>query len=373
MPNFSGEGFYPLYLLLTLILIFGKSQVVPTIRTGSKIPMIGCWLLATFFVVFFAVRPWNYYFPDTLNYATYYKYTLIGGPTDSGKGEFAFDALKNICAHFGFPVEVYFGVCAFLYLLPAVVSFKILFKQNAYLGFLGFVTCFAFYAGGGTIIRNGLAYTWMLLAITLWLQPHKKQKILAILCGFLAFGFHHAITLTIVSFLLALYLVKTTPRAILVWIGAIIVALAVGRTLGFIIGEFSGDDRAIMYAQDGLDERNFEGFSHSGFRWDFLLYSATGIWMIYYVTVTRKIKDRIYQVLGNTYIIANAFWILFIYAKFSDRFARMSWILMPVILFYPLVKFKLWKSPGTITSIILFGQWMFLLLMGWKYVKELLF
>lgn len=92
----------------------------------------------------------------------------------------------------------------------------------------------------------------------------------------------------------------------------------------------------------GYFTKDYSQFSHAGFRWDFLLYSIVPILLGKYIT-DRGCEDRIYSVLLNTYILANAFWVLVIRAEFSDRFAALSWTLYPFVIAYPLLKLQIWE------------------------------
>jgi len=48
-------------------------------------------------------------------------------------------------------------------------------------------------------------------------------------------------------------------------------------------------------------------------------------------------QDPFYARLVNTYLFANALWVLLIHASFSNRFAYLSWFMMPWVLAYPFV------------------------------------
>lgn len=85
----------------------------------------------------------------------------------------------------------------------------------------------------------------------------------------------------------------------------------------------------------------------------FLLYSSMPILLGFYILQKRKITDRIYVILLNTYILANAFWIIVINASFSNRFAYLSWFLYPIVLVYPLLKLSIWKDQSRKTALIL--------------------
>lgn len=72
-----------------------------------------------------------------------------------------------------------------------------------------------------------------------------------------------------------------------------------------------------------------------GFRWDFLIYSALPIVTSCYFLFREEYRDVMYTWLLNIYIAANAFWILCMYAAFSNRFAQLSWFLMGFVFIYP--------------------------------------
>lgn len=370
----TGAGFYPLYLGLTLVLILRITLFSNTIHGNSKRERdsILCWCLAIFFIIFFAVRPCNYYFPDTHVYAESYKYVQNGGVSIETKGEHAFYFVRNTCASLGLSVEGYFAVVATLYMVPIVLSCRLLFPENKFMAMLGVVTSFAFYSGGGAIIRNGLAMSWMLLAISLWIVSNKRFRLIACTIAICAYYFHHSVAITIGAFVLTVILFKSTRVPLRLWVTAIIVTLIIGRHIGTIVSSWTAEDRAMDYVAAGLDEKNFVGFSSSGFRWDFLLFSAVGIIMIYYCTIRQKIRDKGYLILSNIYILTNTVWILFIYAKFSDRFARLSWILMPFVLLYPIFKLHIFNNTQKDSSIVLWGQWLFLVLMGWRSILYIL-
>ena len=64
----------------------------------------------------------------------------------------------------------------------------------------------------------------------------------------------------------------------------------------------------------------------------------------YYSIVKKRITDNWYSVLLSTYCFANAFWVIFIRAAFSNRFAYLSWFLYPVLIAYPLFMLRIWHN-----------------------------
>ena len=147
------------------------------------------------------------------------------------------------------------------------------------------------------------------------------------------------------------------------------------------------DDRMTQYS-NGMSEYG-DQFSNTGFRWDFLLYSAMPVWMTWFVckkaekerklygdtleeaetgiTGAGRIADadsmRIFNILATTYILANSFWVMVIKAAFSNRFAYLSWFLYPVVLAYAVVRLHLWPDQDRKAALILLAHAGFTLVM----------
>ena len=54
----------------------------------------------------------------------------------------------------------------------------------------------------------------------------------------------------------------------------------------------------------------------------------------------------------SLYILVNAFWLLVIRIPYTDRFAYLSWFLIPFILIYPLSLDKVFKNQNSILACI---------------------
>src|SRR5690625_6548837 len=63
------------------------------------------------------------------------------------------------------------------------------------------------------------------------------------------------------------------------------------------------EDRASYFTED----KYADAFSRTGFRWDFLLYSATGVFAGSYYLFKKKIEDKTYIRLFNIYLFNNYF------------------------------------------------------------------
>ena len=119
------------------------------------------------------------------------------------------------------------------------------------------------------------------------------------------------------------------------------ISLAAGGFWENFFGSLGFQDDRLSYLTEG--NVNDDDFSSTGFRWDFLLYSATAVYAGWYFIIKKGFEDKIYFWLFNTYVFANAFWILVIRANFSNRFAYLSWFMMALVIIYPLLKKEMIK------------------------------
>ena len=332
-------------------------------------------IILSLFIVFFGLRPNDndpkLYMADTSGYANYYNKIQDGfilvedfrlsdsdGDLDKPKDFLFFDLMSSMAVA-DFPVEAFFLVIAALYLIPKMLLIRKWFGYNALLATLFVITTFGFYSGGINGIRNAVGSSLFALSMA-YIVTEKfnwKSFCIGIVICYLAYNFHNSIIISLVALAGAYFVIKTTNSAIVVWIFAIVLALSFGNAIALFGAQFFDDDRATKYIEAGMDNEVMTGFAYTGFRWDFLLYSAMPILMGWYVTVKKGIKDKVYQILLNTYILANSVWVIFIYAAYNNRFAAISWALYSYVLLYPLVRYKIWGSQQSFfTGLILLGQ-----------------
>ena len=75
----------------------------------------------------------------------------------------------------------------------------------------------------------------------------------------------------------------------------------------------------------------------SGFRPDFIIYSAIPIFVGYYLIGKQKIKSPYYNFLWCVYTLTNSVFLLCTYGSFINRIAYLSWLMYPFVLLYPFV------------------------------------
>lgn len=365
--------------LIILVII----KIIPTSNNGdilsyesNNIGYIKTILLGFVLIIFLGCRnPYGdiKYFADTSGYAGYY-YSIQSGvsPTtletiEHGNADFSsewlFGVIRDLCIFLNFDVTIWFIIVATIYILPIIWVIRRLFPGYEYLAFLFWICSFGFYSGGVNGIRNADSISIFILGFTLICT--NKRNYFNIIIGLLlclsSYFIHHSISILIIAFIVSILFVKKTYQAIIIWCFAIIMSLTSGNSLANLAMALGFEERAESYLQNGIDANMMEkSFSHYGFRWDFLIFSSIPIIMGWYVTVKRKIKNNFYQLLLNTYIIANAVWIVFMYAAYTNRFAALSWSLFPFVICYPLIKYNLWPNyQNTITGLTLIGMIIF--------------
>ncbi|MDE6170822.1 MAG: hypothetical protein K2F68_06665, partial [Duncaniella sp.] len=80
---------------------------------------------------------------------------------------------------------------------------------------------------------------------------------------------------------------------------------------------------------------------------------AIPIVFYWYITFIKGVRDGWYNVIAITYMLSNAFWIIVIRSTFSNRFAYLSWFLMPIMIAYPLSEMRFVDKRDTLAALIL--------------------
>lgn len=352
--------FYNVILILTLISFFKmysslSDSEVNEVKVFSNSAAL---ILAIILIFFMGSRPINTpYFGDTVNYAHSFKLMEIGQlKPDSKTKDWLFYRLMYNCSKV-MTINNFFLLIESLYIGLALLAIIRLFPKNVWIAFLTFVGAFSFFSYGVNGIRNGMAASLFLFALSF---THKKW--IAIILIIIAASFHSSLWLPAIALTLG-YFYNNSRLYMIFWVLAIPVSLVFG---GFFTNFFAGlgfDERMNKFITDITLK---EQFSSSGFRWDFLLYSAIPVAVGYYTIFVKKVTSGYYSLLLNTYIIANATWILIIKSGFSNRFAYLSWFLYPVVLLYPFLNFKMVNKQYQVVALVV------LLHFGFTYMMRLM-
>ena len=318
--------------------------------------------------MFIGSRPISEAFSDMLGYAASYEQLIIDIHKDKGLWW-----LAGICKKLGFSTSMWFTVVSFIYYGGFLLSARFLSKENTLYIFLTILVSFSALTYATNGIRNGMSMSLLTLAMSIFLTQNNKWKFLSFGIAYYAILTHKSCVLPLICFFVAYYSKAGLKSAIYFWIFSVLISLVAGSQVSNIFIGLGFDDRLDNYI---LSTDDFTGFSHSGFRFDFLLYSIMPIWLGYYALYKKGVYDRIYKVLLSTYVLSNAFWVMVIRAHFSDRFAYLSWFLYPIVIAYPLLKVDIWgdKQGRKAHNIFLlhFGFTFFMTIIYYTIIKTVL-
>ena len=303
--------------------------------------IIFCLFIAMSLLLYIGYRP---SFADTGSYI--HSYSLLEGISGINLNkEWLWHNLNIYCREAGLSVEHFFLLVGAVYLGGMMCICWKLTKNHVWISFLFFIAAFSFYGYGLNGIRNGMACSLILVSLACFSHNNKKMFYpLGLLILFIAYSIHRSTLMPIISILLSLTMVKRPAISIQFWLVSIILSLLIGNGVGgFMASTGIFEEKADYFIEAELT-KNAEQFSRTGFRWDFLLYSAMPVLLVWFVTVKRSFVDATYNLIANTYILTNAMWIIVIRANFSNRFAYLSWFLYPIVLAYPLLRFHIWDG-----------------------------
>lgn len=363
--QFDPSLYYPVFIYSLLILSLGYSvylsrQTVNWIQQNSNSNILLIYVFL--FILFVGLRPISgVYFGDTSNYALMYNGFIIGNRTlNLESSEWVFEWMQYQCSKI-MDVHGFFLLVEVFYVIPVLWACYRFVPNHYILMFLFCMGAFSFFSYGTNGIRNGMACSLIIAALAYINNSTVINKIIAGILCFLAFNIHRSTALPIIC-IVASFFVKDTRYIMGWWLFSIVLSLIAGGTIEAFFTGLGFDDRMQGYSSENIDAAMF---SSTGFRWDFLLYSAMPIVLGYYVIFIRKIWDKSYLLLLNTYILCNSFWVMMIRASYSNRFAYLSWFMYALVLAYPCLKLPIWKNQGTNTALIFMGHLGFTLLMYW--------
>jgi hypothetical protein len=344
-PQFYLIFFTHLVLLIVIFTVFSFYSGDLRNKNYSRAALI----FAFFLLLFIGLRPIDVpgvgkYFGDSINYLLTFNYIANGGNVESWSDP-VFGFLTEFCAH-NLSAETYFFILAALYIIPLYSACRRINGNRTFILLLGIVSSMLFLSGGVNGIRAGIGTSFVLLAFSY----RDRKGLLAILFIF-ALGFHKSMFLPILAFLICSFY-SNYKVYIFIWFISIGLSLAFGGFWENFFASFTiGDERFTNYLTTQVDASLFK---YTGFRWDFLFYSFIPVMAgVYYITKL-EYKNSNYIHLFNTYLIANSFWILVIRASYSNRFAALSWFLLPLILLVPLIEDNIfYNKPGTISIFLL--------------------
>ncbi len=325
--------YYIFFLLVTLVVSKWSWHGRMVQENGSK------WSISLVLLVLlvFTYRDIDSkYFGDTVAYYRMYRNVCKYGFSEIlDYKDYGYAILTYMCSYFR-SVQAYFFIVAFLYILPVYYVFRQNYSSNYVVALLLFICSFSFFGYGTNGLRNGIATS---LCIFAFYSPRIVVQVVVLV---IAFYMHKSAALPILAFLLT-WRYNNPKYYFWIWGVVFLLVLFGGNALVGNISNydfFETDTRLHDYST-GFDQLEREvGFSSTGFRWDFVLYSTIPMVLGYIYVFKYKFQDIFYNRLLCTYILCNAFWLIYIYQPYNNRFAYLSWFLYPIIIAHPLLRQK---------------------------------
>lgn len=352
------QSYTPIYyyvLLILVVITFVHTQIKLLGGTANKSFTKTMGFFVLFFVLLYmGLRPIHGVFVDMITYSRWFE-RYADGAELSTLNDFIFNLFTKYSSKI-MSIQMWFFLCACLYVIPLYFACKKWFQNYWFYAFLFLVVSFSFWSYGTNGIRNGIAGSLFLLAIS------RNKRVWQTIWIILAIGFHKTMLLPTVGFVLAN--IYNRPKVMIgFWLATIPISLLGGGFFESIFSAigFGEDDRMLQYL---TTEVSADKFSSIGIRWDFLLYSATAVFAGWYYIVIRKFNDEIYFWLFNTYVFANSFWILVMRANFSNRFAYLSWFMIGLVIIYPLLKKQIVSKQHKVIGVILVTYFSFTFFMN---------
>ena len=332
----AAENYYTIYLIIvTIITLFVSARynkrkgdlIYPLKRKKSD----GTFLLVIFMTIFIGFRPKSHIFVDMINYIQDY-HAFHEGCTfifDKDAENLLFDNYFAWVGSMNLGTTFFFATIAAIYFICTYIACRRMFPQDTLAVYLVFLAAFSTFSYGTNGIKAGAAAAIFLMALS-----YRKKLRICIPLILLSYGFHHSMIMPIVG--LALTLVYKNSKIYFAgWCFCLLIAMAhitfFQQLFAGILSD-SGDTSGANYLfSDGTDWGG-----KTGFRIDFVIYSAMPILVGYWAVYKKKLQlSKIYTCLLNLYMTLNGTWMLCMYANFTNRIAYLSWFLYPIVLIYP--------------------------------------
>lgn len=224
-------------------------------------------------------------------------------------------------------VYCFFLLTAVVYTVSYYVFARRFFGKKSFYFIIMAMGCLGFMGYATNTIRAGFAIAFLLFGIV------AEKNVWKVLWLFLSIVIHRSMIIPVGGFIIT-GLVDKKWVYYSIWFICLILAV-INVNLGPVFESFGFvDSRVDSYLQSFEDQ--FSSYRR-GFRWDFLLYSVAPIVISMYNVHKHNIQDKLYDRMTNTYIFANAIWLLVIRMAYTDRIAYLSWFLIPFITLYPVI------------------------------------
>ncbi len=355
--------YYGLITLLSLIVFFlYLTYSQSRLQNDKQQHSIWVFLLTLVLVLFVGFRPVSgRYFVDMRGYDDYY--SVLQGEAfsfDWNTYNILFDNYFRFLVSNNVPIVFFFVSIAAVYFGCMAWSCSILFPKDKIAAFLVYLGAFSTYSYGTNGIKAGAAASLFLMALAMYSKRKWLWTLFFLLCSL---GFHHAMALPVVAFVVCLF-VKKPKWYLAFWVFCLLMALLHVTFFQILFSGFTDEHGAeYLLANGEYIRKDILG----GFRIDFALYSAVPVFIGRWAIKKKHIESKNYLFLFNLYVLTNSVWLLCMYAAFTNRISYLSWIMLPIVLIYPFLKEEWGKGQYKVFNLVAFGHLAFTLFMMYIY------
>lgn len=352
-----GSVYQPIYLftilILTLLFTQGYTQrlICNEYRENSAYHIFS-FVLAMGMALFIGFRPISLEFVDMVSYEETYTH-LLGSRFyfDYEVDNILYDNWFAFMASSCVPVRTFFVIISLVYFGMIWLACRKLFPKDTLLAFLVYLAAFSTFSYATNGIKAGMAASIFLVALAYYDKPFVSIPI-----ALFTYGMHHSMLLVIVAYF-CVFIVKKPKIFFIIWCIAFCAAACHITWFQHLFAGFT-DEHGADYL---LSSRN------SGFRIDFIIYSAVPVIIGYILIFKYKVTSMTYNVILSLYLLTNSVWMLCMYSNFTNRIAYLSWFLYPIVLLYPFVNIVWSANQSTYLKYIVFGHLAFTMFMVFVY------
>ncbi len=340
----------------TLLLLYWLQQnkrALSYSRTYINISPI-CVILIIFFTFFIGLRPESVG-ADTSQYIQNYEYEKgVVFQLNYDTENVIFDNLFTYLGSRNYDISELFLIMAFIYFACIYVACRRLFPQHQEIAFFSYLMAFSTFSYGVNGMKAGVGAALFLVALA-----YREQILLSIVFAALSVGFHHSMIAVAVAYVIS-YFYKNTKMFIYGWLVCTLLAIAHISFFQILFASFASD-KANEY---------LTGVGYiTGFRPDFILYSAMPILIGYIMLFKKKIRNELYELWLRMYLTTNSAWMLCMYASYTNRIAYLSWFMYPIVLLIPFYSIKTSNNQFVVGKKVVLYHMFFTLFMTLIYYR----
>ena len=315
---------------------------------GNKFPVLGL-ILAVLCCWYVGVRPINkegdsYLYSTVYNLTLHHKLTVETAMGNETEGFWAFVELS--CLQARLSASQWFQIISAFYFVGFSIAIWKWMRRNFTSAFIFMISSMSFWAYATNGLRSGMAASLGTCALAFLTNAKSRKDLLSIgiaIALFFCSSLTHSSMWLFFAIAIMVWLKPTKKVTFYFWSVCLLLSPFISNLMLEQASTIFSDARLDYYSESDMSV-----FSRTGWRWDFILYSAIPVIWSWYIINVRKLSDKTYLIISNVYVLCNSTWLLVNSVPYSNRFAYIGWCIYPFVLCYPLFKMNISKYQGAI-------------------------